>query len=210
MTDIEIWQLVLGSSLFSALFTAAVSHIPKLFSDHRNAKAIKEANALYAAIALEEFGVSCAHVAWDMDDYYNTQGSYGRSHTELPKLSDLRSQVDLKALDISVWSRIFALITKINLENAAIEDDYQQTRLYSTDNYAVERGRDAFLIAADIRKTIKLKREPYYTTDRAVTELDVYYDKLLARREVVEQNRKAFEAANTAKLEDIFPDNKKA
>ena len=88
---------------------------------------------------------------------------YGRAHKQLPQVVNLRSEIDLKSLPVTMRAKVLSMYAKINLNNLFIEDEFHQTQIYSTGIYAAERGSDALHIAGDIassfRQAKRLSRE---------------------------------------------------
>lgn len=189
VTTAQIIGWIFTSSVVASLLTNA----PKWWSDWRSGRNVKQTHALYAAIILEEFGVRCTLLIWDMDQGNETQGQYGRIHKELPKLANIWTEIDLKSLSLDARSRIMTLNAKLSLDNMSILMEQNQTDVWITDNYAIERGRDAFQIADVIRKSLRIKREPDAQMDRAIETLNKRHEKLL------EQRRKTHEWFKKAK-----------
>lgn len=187
---VTTWQII-SSIVGSSVLAAIISNVQKWWNDAVNAGASKETEALYAAIVMEEFAIYCANILWDEAESFRTEGQHGHIHTELPKIVNLRTEIDVKSLPLPIRAKILTMYTKIGLDNAFIQDEYYETKVYPTGSYAADRGKDALAIADDIRGRFgKLKREKDPLFDRASDTINQEFQRLQKARKRYEEESK--------------------
>lgn len=158
-TTKEIVGTIIATGLVSAIFTTAMGWIGSAFSSWRKTRQERSYLASRVAAALENYAAQCSSLWGDVSSEYDRYQEV--SSASLPHPAQFPADADWRSMRVGLAYKVLTFLNEIEAENRyASFARHFENNPFQVASAARDSGKRALELAAEVRKSIRLKIDP--------------------------------------------------